>query len=136
MNPGALFAADHLGCKAILALIESGATPLWMSRYESGVPVHALMTHELSQRKMALYRNVRPLIVPRFEDRDTALVHAERILGERSELKLGDTCAITCGEPMGYPGGTNMLKICRVSCARVGSGGFRVALPPPLTWGA
>ncbi len=104
MNPGALFAADHLGCKAILALIESGATPLWMSRYESGVPLHALMTHELSQRKMALYRNVRPLILPRFEDRDTALDHAERILGDRSELKPGDTCAITCGKADGLPG--------------------------------
>jgi pyruvate kinase len=114
VNPGALFAAYHLDCKAILVLTESGATPLWMSRHESGVPVHALMTQEPSQRKMALYLNVCPLIVPRFEDRDTALDHAERILGERGELKPGDTCAITCGEPMGYPGGTNMLKICRV----------------------
>ena len=26
-------------------------------------------------------------------------------------LKPGDTYAITFGEPMGYPGGTNMLKI-------------------------
>ncbi|MFM8346104.1 MAG: hypothetical protein ACKOB5_16660 [Betaproteobacteria bacterium] len=25
-----------------------------------------------------------------------------------------DTYAITCGEPMGYPGGTNMLKVARV----------------------
>ena len=97
MNPGALFAACHLGCKAILALTESGATPLWMSRHESGVPVHALTTQELSQRKMALYLNVRPLIVPRFEDRDTALDHAERILVEHGELEPGDTCAITCG---------------------------------------
>jgi hypothetical protein len=24
------------------------------------------------------------------------------------------TYAITCGEPMGYPGGTNMLKVCEV----------------------
>jgi pyruvate kinase len=23
--------------------------------------------------------------------------------------------AITCGEPMGSPGGTNMLKICKVA---------------------
>jgi pyruvate kinase len=27
----------------------------------------------------------------------------------------GDTYAITCGEPMGYPGGTNTLKVCRVN---------------------
>jgi pyruvate kinase len=30
-------------------------------------------------------------------------------------LKPGDTYAITCGEPMGYPGGTNMLKVVRVA---------------------
>ncbi|MEY2688473.1 MAG: hypothetical protein RL375_2671 [Pseudomonadota bacterium] len=111
---GALFTAYHLGCKAILALTESGSTPLWMSRYKSGVPIYALTTQELSQRKMALYRNVRPLMMPKFEDRDTALAQAERILVDRGELKPGDTYAITCGEPMGYPGGTNMLKICRV----------------------
>ena len=36
--------------------------------------------------------------------------------GERvpAGLRPGDTYAITCGEPMGYPGGTNMLKVCRV----------------------
>ncbi|MFM2068578.1 MAG: hypothetical protein RLZZ584_3487 [Pseudomonadota bacterium] len=111
---GALFTAHHLGCKAIIALTESGSTPLWMSRYKIAVPIYALTTQALSQRKMALYRNVRPLMMPKFEDRDTALTQAERILVERGELKPGDTYAITCGEPMGYPGGTNMLKVCRV----------------------
>jgi hypothetical protein len=37
---------------------------------------------------------------------------------ERGVLKPGDTYAITCGEPMGYPGGTNMLKVCRVAFGR------------------
>ena len=37
-----------------------------------------------------------------------------RLLVERGVLQPGDTYAITCGEPMGYPGGTNMLKVCRV----------------------
>jgi pyruvate kinase len=29
-------------------------------------------------------------------------------------VQKGDIYVITCGEPMGWPGGTNMLKICRV----------------------
>ena len=37
-----------------------------------------------------------------------------RLLIQSGVLKPGDTYAITCGEPMGYPGGTNMLKICQV----------------------
>ena len=111
---GALFTAFHLGCKAILALTESGSTALWMSRYKTHVPIYALTSKVVSQRKMALYRNVRPLLMPNFTDRDEALSHAEALLIERGVLKPGDTYAITCGEPMGHPGGTNMLKVCRV----------------------
>ena len=111
---GALFTAYHLGCKAILALTESGSTALWMSRYKTHVPIYALTSKLVSQRKMALYRNVRPLLMPNFTDRDEALHHAEALLIERGVLKPGDTYAITCGEPMGRPGGTNMLKVCRV----------------------
>ena len=112
---GALFTAHHLGCKAILALTESGSTALWMSRHRINVPIFALTTQKQSQRRMCLYRNVRPLIMPSFDDRDTALAAAEKLLVSAGVLMPGDTYAITCGEPMGYPGGTNMLKVCRVA---------------------
>ena len=112
---GALFTAHHLGCKAILALTESGSTALWMSRHRINVPIFGLTTQSVSQRKMALYRNVTPLLMAKFDDRDAALAAAEKILVERGVLMPGDTYAITCGEPMGYPGGTNMLKVCRVA---------------------
>ena len=112
---GALFTAYHLGCKAILALTESGSTALWMSRYRIHIPIFGLTSQPVTQRRMALYRNVRPLLMPNHGDRDTALAAAEKILVDRGVLKPGDTYAITCGEPMGYPGGTNMLKVCRVA---------------------
>ncbi|HEV6965764.1 pyruvate kinase [Roseateles sp.] len=112
---GALFTAYHLGCKAILALTESGSTALWMSRHRVQVPIFGLTTQVVSQRKMALYRNVSPLLMPKYDDRDTALAAAEKLLVDRGVLMPGDTYAITCGEPMGYPGGTNMLKVCRVA---------------------
>jgi pyruvate kinase len=111
---GALFTAHHLGCKAILALTESGSTALWMSRHNIKVPIYGLTSKVQSQRKMALYRNVRPLLMPMLTDRDEALVKAEQQLVEMGVLMPGDTYAITCGEPMGHPGGTNMLKVCRV----------------------
>jgi len=111
---GALFTAYHLGCKAILALTESGSTALWMSRHKIHVPIYGLTSQVRSQRRMALYRNVTPLLMPNFSDRDEALARAEALLIESGVLKTGDTYAITCGEPMGHPGGTNMLKVCRV----------------------
>jgi pyruvate kinase len=112
---GALFTAHHLGCKAILALTESGSTALWMSRHRINVPIYGMTTKVVSQRKMTLYRNVRPMLMPDHSDRDTALTAAEHLLVETGALRRGDTYAITCGEPMGYPGGTNMLKVCRVA---------------------
>ncbi len=111
---GALFTAHHLGAKAIVALTESGSTALWMSRHLVHTPIYALTTKLATQRKLALYRNVRPLLVDSAADRDKALAQAEQHLKNRGIVERGDVYAITCGEPMGTPGGTNMLMICRV----------------------
>ena len=112
---GALFTAHHLGAKAIVAMTESGSTALWMSRQLVHVPIYALTAKVATQRRMALYRNVRPLLMDSSADRDTALTEAENHLKNRGIVQIGDVYAITCGEPMGSPGGTNMLKICQVS---------------------
>jgi len=97
-----------------VAMTESGSTALWMSRHRIHIPIYAVTTQVVSQRKMALYRNVRPLLMDTSADRDTALEQAEGHLKKRNIVSTGDVYAITCGEPMGAPGGTNMLKICKV----------------------
>ena len=112
---GALFTAHHLGAKAIVAMTDSGSTALWMSRHDIRVPIYALTPRLETQRKMALYRNVRPILMDNSADRDTALQQAESHLLRLDIVQSGDVYAITCGEPMGAPGGTNMLKICRVA---------------------
>ena len=112
---GALFTAHHLGAKAIVAMTDSGSTALWMSRHLIHVPIYALTSKVATQRRMTLYRNVRPLFMDTSADRDTALAEVESNLKTRGLVQTGDVYAITCGEPMGAPGGTNMLKICRVS---------------------
>jgi len=111
---GALFTAFHLRCAAIVALTESGSTALWLSRHAIDVPIYALTPSVTTQRRLALYRNVRPLHFAITDDRDRALVAAEELLIERSRVKRGDLIVLTCGEPMGQPGGTNTLKIIRV----------------------
>ena len=111
---GALFTAHHLGAKAIVAMTDSGSTALWMSRHLTQVPIYALTPRLATQRRMTLYRNVQPLLMDTSADRDTALADSESHLKSRGIVQRGDVYAITCGEPMGAPGGTNMLKICRV----------------------
>ena len=110
---GALFTAHHLGAKAIVALTDSGSTPLWMSRHNVRMPIYAVTSNLSTQRRMTLYRNVRPLLMEASADRDTALAEAEDQLKKRGIVHSGDVYAITVGEPMGQPGGTNTLKICR-----------------------
>ncbi|MDO8776524.1 MAG: pyruvate kinase [Burkholderiaceae bacterium] len=111
---GALFTAHHLGAKAIVAMTESGSTALWMSRHRIHIPIYALTAQVATQRKLTLYRNVQPLLMDTDSDRDTALMQAETYLKSKGIVQKSDVYAITCGEPMGAPGGTNMLKICRV----------------------
>jgi len=111
---GALFTAHHLGAKAIVAMTDSGSTALWMSRHLIQVPIYALTPKVATQRRMTLYRNVRPLLMAAIGDRDTALQESESYLKSRGIVQRGDIYAITCGEPMGAPGGTNMLKISQV----------------------
>ncbi|MGD8616694.1 MAG: pyruvate kinase, partial [Gammaproteobacteria bacterium] len=57
----AMYTANHTGVKAIATLTESGATPLWMSRISSGIPIYALTRHVETRRKVTLYRGVYPV---------------------------------------------------------------------------
>ena len=111
----ALHAAALVNAKAIVALTDSGSTALWMSRRRIGIPIYALTPRVTTQRKMALYRNVIPMLMDTSADRDEALRQAESCLLRHGVVSRGDIYAITCGEPMGAPGGTNMLKIGRVA---------------------
>ncbi len=110
----ALFTAYHLRVKAVAALTQSGSTALWMSRHDIGCPIYALTPEVSSQRKLALYRNVRPLYFEQDEDRDAVLRSAEDLLVAKGQVQRGDLIVLTVGEPMGKSGGTNTMKIVKV----------------------
>ena len=109
-----LFTAFHLRVKAIASLSQSGSTALWMSRHDCGCPIFALTPEVATQRKMALYRNVRPLYLEQSMDRDGVLRAAEDLLVTEGKVQRGDLIVLTIGEPMGKSGGTNTMKIVRV----------------------
>ncbi len=110
-----IFTAFHLKVKAIASLTESGSTPLWMSRINSGVPIYALTNIEETRRKMTLYRGVYPML-GEFTgfDRDKLLEKVEDLLLQSGMVEVGDFIALTIGEPIGQPGGTNTMKIVKV----------------------
>ena len=111
----ALFTAHHMRVKAILALTQSGATALWVSRLDSGVPVYALTSEQPARRRMSLFRHCHPVAMEyHTTDLLTLLADAERVMMDSGLLQRGDLVVITSGEPVGKSGGTNTLKIVRI----------------------
>ncbi|MCL2657964.1 MAG: pyruvate kinase [Betaproteobacteria bacterium] len=113
----ALLTAHHMGAKAIASLTQSGSTALWMSRLNSGVPIFALTPLPETVRKLALMREVYPILTPSqegFDDRDRLLRDAEKLLLKAKVVKQGDIVVFTAGEPTGMSGGTNSLKVVRI----------------------
>ena len=107
-----MYTANHLNVKAIATLTESGATPLWMSRISSGVPIYALTSHMETRRKVTLYRGVYPVAFD-FSTSDSTELNREAIdeLRRRGAVREGDMVIITKGDHTGVLGGTNTMKI-------------------------
>jgi pyruvate kinase len=108
----AMYTANHTGVKAIAALTESGATPLWMSRISSGIPIYALTRHVETRRKVTLYRGVYPVSFD-VTTTDHPELNREAIdeLRRRGAVRDGDLVIITKGDLTGVHGGTNAMKI-------------------------
>lgn len=110
---GAVYAAKNVGAKAIVALTESGTTAFQVSRYGANIPIYALTSNIYVQRKMAMYRGVRPMMLDMSKDHDTAIQEVEAHLQWRNVVQSGDLYVITSGVPMRQKGATNTLQIYR-----------------------
>ncbi len=111
----AMYTANHLNVKAIAALTESGATPLWMSRISSDRPIYALTSHVETRRKVTLFRGVYPISF-KPESSNHPQVNRDAIdeLVRRGAVRDGDLVIITKGDLMGVGGGANAMKVVRV----------------------
>ncbi|MGQ5522575.1 pyruvate kinase [Chitinimonas sp. PSY-7] len=111
----ALFTATHLKVKAIVALTQTGATALWASRINCGVPIYA-MTPELgTYRRLSLFRDVHPMTLDHDCDQKSLLESAEKRLRDQELVQPGDLLVVTVGDTVGQMGSTNTMKIVRVS---------------------
>ncbi|MEO5622274.1 MAG: pyruvate kinase [Dokdonella sp.] len=119
----AMFMADQVGVRALVALTESGGTALWLSRYRSAVPIYALSRNAAARRRMLLYRDVYPIdfnargVGPTQAARD-AIQH----LFALGHLSVDDRVIVTNGDHTGKLGGTNTLKLLKVGECGVADG--------------
>ncbi|WOG29516.1 pyruvate kinase [Endozoicomonas sp. 8E] len=112
----AMHAANRLeGVKAIVCLTKTGATPLWMSRVNTSLPIFALTRYKTTERRVALYRGVESVAFdsgsqygPEVNQRAIAE------LKDRGLLESGDRIILTKGESCEIEGGTNTMQIVTV----------------------
>ena len=112
-----MYTANHLKVRAIVALTESGATPLWMSRIRSDIPIYAFTRHEPTRRRVTIYRGVYPVIFDVTSSTSTGALYGalfSRLL-ELDLVKRKDLVILTKGELSGVQGGTNSMQILQVA---------------------
>jgi pyruvate kinase len=111
----AMYTANHLAVKAIVALTESGSTPLWMSRVRSSIPIFAFTPHDSTERRVTLYRGVYPVPFDVASNRGPDFYEPiySRLLAD-GIVERGDRILLTKGERQGISGGTNTMHILTV----------------------
>lgn len=112
----AMYVANHLDIEGIIALTESGRTPLWMSRIRSAIPIYALCRSAKARGRMTLYRGVYPipfdvLAYPPVQVNEEAL----KTVKEQGYLKKDELVILSHGDYLGVHGGTNAMKILSVT---------------------
>jgi pyruvate kinase len=113
-----MYTANHMRVRAIVALTESGHTPLWMSRIRADIPIYAFTRHEATRRRVTLYRGVYAVPFDITDSRPQELYKAifERLLSQ-GLVDVDDLVILTKGELTGVSGGTNSMQIVRVTQA-------------------
>ena len=112
----AMYTANHLDVRAIIALTESGSTARWMSRVRSDIPIYALTPHEATSRRVTLYRGVYPVEFEIVAGKQRELFQdIFATLLEHGHVKVGDLVIFTKGDLDGVTGSTNAMKILRVA---------------------
>jgi len=112
----AMYAANHLGAKAVASLTQTGKTAMWMSRISSGISIYAMSDNVQTLRKVTLYRGVYPCGIEKETGSEWSDVNQKVIdtLTKKSVVEDGDLVVLTKGMYKDKSGGTNMMKILRV----------------------
>ncbi len=112
----AMYAANHFpGIRAIIALTESGLTPLIMSRIRSSVPIYCYSPHPTTQNRAAMFRGVYTIpFSPAEHDPADLSDAAIEELRKRELVQSGDWVILTKGDFYRDSGGTNGMKILKI----------------------
>lgn len=121
----AMYAAHEMtGVKCIVAMTESGSTPLLMSRFGARLPIFAFSRNHSTLRRAALFRGVQPV----WFDSDNISPSdvnqkAIDVLLEKNIIEENDFIIISKGDHQNIHGGTNTMKIAQAGHVAPSYGG-------------
>jgi len=111
----AMYTANHLNVKAIIALTESGSTTRWLSRIRSDIPIYAFTPYAATSRRVSLYRGVYPVAFKmQHDDRNRLYADMFTTLLSNKLVEIGDLVIFTRGDMHGVSGSTNSMTILEV----------------------
>jgi pyruvate kinase len=108
-------AGRYLGVSAIVVFTASGATARLISRFRPPVPIYAFTPNQETAKQLSVIYGVVPIVVPNAGSTDEMLAQMENELQSRNFIKANDQVVFVSGQPIGFPGSTNMLKVHRVN---------------------
>jgi pyruvate kinase len=117
-----MYTANRMHVRAIVALTESGLTPLWMSRLRADMPIYAFTRQVVTQNRVTLFRGVYPVLFDVINIGPSQVNQAVLdLLLERQLVDVGDLIILTKGVMSGVQGGTNSMQILRALPADAGA---------------
>jgi pyruvate kinase len=106
-----VYASRHLPLTAVVALTRSGKTAMMMSRYRLGVPIVAMTPTLNTFRRLAMCRQVFPVLAPECNTGTDAerIERVQRILLSQALARSDDNLCVTYGA--GRCGDTDTMRI-------------------------
>ena len=106
--------ANDLGCTAIVAFTETGASARYVSRFRPRTPILGLTTSDAARRRMALYWGVETATPLGVGTQVRSMIDdADAVILREGLLDRGDLVVVVAGSPGGR-GGTNRVLVHRV----------------------
>jgi pyruvate kinase len=106
--------ATELGARSIVTVTAGGSTPRAVARYRPPMPVIAITASRRVGHRLSLTWGVVPMTVPPFASTDDIFYRAAQVPVTMGYASPGDLIVITAGIPLGFVGGTNLVKVHRI----------------------
>lgn len=102
---------DDIGCQALVAFTQTGATARRIAAHRPARPVLAFTPDPSVRRQLALSWGVETFVVPSPGSTDAMVHEVDRAMLELDRGSPGDDVVIVAGTPLGQPGHTNAVRV-------------------------